>query len=200
MIKSFFFFALAGLAASGAANPVGQPSRYRWVVQPASVLQVSGKTTVNRFTCQNRGYLGADTLVLANGSTPQPTFVSGRVALPAAGFSCGHPVMTNDFQKIIRAKTHPHIIVALLSLERFPALGCEREPIRCVMNIWLAGVAKRVEVDCLIEGEASGVFHLRGTHCFQFADFNLEAPSKMLGMIRVHETLDVSFHLVLRNV
>jgi len=176
------------------------PPVYRWVVQPASSLQVSGKTNVNRFVCQNRAYRGADTLVLQNGGPAQPRFLQGRVALEADGFSCGNPVMTNDFQKTLQAKQHPHIVIALVSLERFPALACKNEPIRSEMNIWLAGTARRVVMDCLIEGEPSGVFHLRGSHCFQFSDFNLQPPSKMLGMIRVSETLDVNFHLVLRSV
>jgi hypothetical protein len=199
MIKTLFILALAGLAIPPSFAGPTQPAVYRWVVQPSSSLHISGRTNINRFTCRNRSYPGADTLVLSNGSPARAQFSRGRVALPAAGFSCGHPVMTNDFQKTIRAGTHPNIIISLLSLERFPVMGCEREPIRCEMTIWLAGVAKRVEMECLIEGEESGVFHLRGSHCFGFSDFNLEVPSKMLGMIRVHETLDVSFHLVLRN-
>jgi hypothetical protein len=177
-----------------------KPTRvHRWVVQPASKLKVTGKTNVNKFTCQIQSYCGADTLVLQDIGTIPPRFLKGNVSLEATGFNCGNAIMTTDFHKTIQSRIYPQIEITFLSLERFPSYSCRNELIKSNMIISLAGVSKTFEMDCVIEAEADGVFHLTGSRCFQFSDFNLEAPSKMFGMIKVDETLDVSFHLVMRS-
>jgi hypothetical protein len=181
-------------------NPPAKPTRmHRWVVQPASKLKVMGKTNVNKFTCQIQSYCGADTLVLQDAGAIPPRFLKGNVSLEATGFNCGNAIMTTDFHKTIQSKQYPQISIAFLSLERFPSYTCRNELIKSQMIISLAGVSKPFEMDCVIEAEANGLFHLIGSRCFQFSDFNLEAPSKMFGMIKVDETLDVTFHLVMRS-
>jgi hypothetical protein len=182
-------------------RPTGEkPVRvHRWIVQPASTLRVTGKTNVNKFSCQIQSYCGADTLILQDQGTQPPRFLKGDVWLEAAGFSCGNAMMTNDFHKTIQTKAYPQIAISFVSLERFPSYTCRNEFIKSNMVIALAGVARTFEVDCIIEAESNGVFHLVGNRCFQFSDFNLEAPSRMFGMIKVEEALDVSFHLVLRG-
>lgn len=181
-------------------SPTEKPTRmHRWVVQPASTLKVTGKTNVNKFTCQIQSYCGADTLVLQDAGQAPPRFLKGNVRLEATGFNCGNTIMTNDFHKTIQSKLYPQIEISFVSLERFPSYSCRNELIRSSMVISLAGVAKTFDMDCVIEAESNGVFHLMGSRCFQFSDFNLEAPSKMFGMIKVDETLDVSFHLVMRS-
>lgn len=172
---------------------------HRWVVQPTSTLKVTGKTNVNKFTCQIQTYCGADTLILQDGGHQPPRFLKGNVWLEATGFDCGNAIMTKDFHKTIQSKSYPHIEISFVSLERFPSYSCRNEFIKTNMIISMAGAAKAFEMDCVIEAESSGVFHLIGSRCFQFSDFALEAPSKMFGMIKVDETLDVSFHLVMRS-
>lgn len=170
---------------------------HRFIVQPESTLIVAGKTNVNAFQCTTL-YCGRDTLVLRESIGAPPKFLKGNVQLDASAFSCGMQLMTNDFNKTIKAKEHPAIAIDFISFERTPVYGCTEERFKGRMNISLAGITKTFDVDCAIEAKNNGIIHLRGNRVFEFADFNLTAPSRMMGMVRVEDKLEVKFNLALK--
>lgn len=169
---------------------------HRFIVQPTSKLTIDGKTNVNAFQCGTARYTGSDTLVLIEGSRRKPFFQKGYVGLDAASFDCGMPVMTHDFTKTIKADQYPAISVEFISFERIPIYTAQ-DKFKGKVKISLAGVTKTFQMDCSIEPKDSGLIHLRGGRSFTFSDFELEAPKKMMGLIKVDDTLVVNFHLVL---
>jgi hypothetical protein len=172
--------------------------RHRFIVQPSSKLIISGKTNVNSFQCSTL-YCGKDTLVLREGGPGyKPVFEKGYVGLDASAFSCGMQLMTNDFGKTIKAKENPAIVIDFISFERVPVYGCTEETFKGNLKISLGGVTNSFEVNCSIEVASDGLIHLKGGRKFVFSDFNLEAPTRMMGVVKVNEVLDVNFHLVLK--
>lgn len=169
---------------------------HRLIVQPSSKLTIDGKTNVNAFQCAITQYVGRDTLVLREGRNRRPVFTQGFVGLNAATFDCGMQMMTHDFRKTIKSKEFPVVSIEFISFERLPKYGAA-EAFKGKMKISLAGVTKPFEMTCTIETESSGYIHLKGSRRFTFADFNLEPPSHMMGLVKVQDALDVSFHLVL---
>jgi hypothetical protein len=169
---------------------------HRFIVQPESTLIIAGKTNVSTFQCTTL-YCGRDTLVLREGAG-RPVFLKGNVSLDAAAFSCGMQLMTNDFNKTIKAKEHPAIAIDFISFERTPVYGCSEERFKGRMNISLAGITKPFDVDCAIEAKSNGIIYLRGNRVFGFADFNLTAPSRMMGLVKVEDKLEVKFNLALK--
>ena len=170
---------------------------HRFIVQPESTLIVAGKTNVNTFQCTTL-YCGRDTLVLRESAGIPPIFLKGNVQLDASAFSCGLQLMTNDFNKTIKAKEHPAITIDFISFERTPVYGCAEERFKGRMNISLAGITKTFDLDCAIEARSNGIIYLRGNRAFEFADFNLTAPSRMMGMVKVEDKLEVKFNLALK--
>lgn len=171
---------------------------HRFVVQPSSKLTIDGKTNINSFQCAITQYFGRDTLVLQEGGrNKRPVFTKGYVGLEAASFDCGMPVMTNDFGKTIKSKEYPFIFIEFISFERGANYQTSGEKFKGKIKISLGGVTKAFDVDCTIEAKDSGMIHLQGGRDFTFSDFNLEAPSKMMGMVKVSDALKVNFHLVL---
>ena len=171
---------------------------HRFVVQPASKLTIDGKTNINTFRCSITQYFGKDTLVLQEGGrNKRPVFKKGYVGLEAASFDCGMPVMTNDFEKTIKSKEYPVIFIEFLSFERGSGAQLTGGKFKGKIKISIAGVTRPFDVDCTIEAKESGLIHLQGGRDFTFSDFNLEPPSKMLGMVKVNDALTVNFHLVL---
>lgn len=170
---------------------------HRFIVQPSSKLIISGKTNINSFTCSSL-YCGRDTLVLQEGGPgSRPVFLKGYVGLDASAFNCGLQLMTNDFGKTIKSREYPSISIDFISFERLPVYGCVEEKFRSHLKISLSGVTRLFEVTCSIEAKSDGQIHLKGGRNFAFSDFNLEAPTRMMGMVKVQETLDVNFHLIL---
>lgn len=170
---------------------------HRFIVQPTSKLVISGKTNINSFQCSSV-YCGKDTLVLQEGGPgKRPVFVKGYVGLDASTFNCGLQMMTNDFGKTIKSKEYPSISIDFISFERLPVYGCSEEKFKGNLKITLSGITRSFEVTCSIEAKSNGQIHLKGGRNFIFSDFNLEAPTRMMGMVKVKETLDVNFHLIL---
>ena len=170
---------------------------HRFVVQPSSKLTIDGKTNINSFQCAITQYFGRDTLVLQEGRNKRPVFTKGYVGLEAASFDCGMPIMTNDFGKTIKSKEYPFIFIEFISFERGANYQSSGEKFKGKIKISLGGVTRAFDVDCTIEAKDSGMIHLQGGRDFTFSDFNLEAPSKMMGMVKVSDALKVNFHLVL---
>jgi hypothetical protein len=170
---------------------------HRFIVQPSSKLIITGKTNINSFQCSS-AYCGRDTLVLQEGGPGnRPLFLKGYVGLDASAFNCGLQMMTNDFGKTIKSKEYPSISIDFISFERLPIYGCAEEKFRSHLKISLSGVTRSFEVTCSIEAKSNGQIHLKGGRNFIFSDFNLEPPTHMMGMVKVKETLDVNFHLIL---
>lgn len=171
---------------------------HRLIVQPSSRLTIDGKTNVNAFQCAITQYFGKDTLVLQEGPrNRRPVFKKGFVGLEASSFDCGMQVMTNDFGKTIKANKYPVVSIEFVSFERIPRYDGAEEKFKGKLKISLGGVTKPFEMNCTIETESSGVIHLKGGRDFTFSDFNLEPPSKMMGLVKVQDDLKVNFHLVL---
>lgn len=170
---------------------------HRFIVQPESTLVIAGRTNVNEFQCTTL-YCGTDTLVLRESAGTRPVFLKGNVSLDASAFSCGMQLMTNDFNKTIKAKEYPAIAIDFISFEKTPAFGCAEERFKGRMYISLAGITKAFDVDCSIEAKSNGIIYLRGSRTFAFADFNLIAPSRMMGMVKVEDKLEVKFNLALK--
>lgn len=165
------------------------------VVLPSSTLEVEGTTNVNNYKCAIVRYTGSDTLVLQEGGQNiRPVFVKGSVSLDASCVDCGMAMMTSDFKKAINFKEHPVIIVDFISFERMPKYTSGEEHFKGVLIISLGGVKKLFEVMCTIKA-VSGVIHLVGSHEFLFSDFKLSPPTRMLGAIKVNESLKVTFSL-----
>ncbi len=172
---------------------------HRLIVQPSSTLTIDGKTNVNKFSCAISQYMGTDTLVLREGGrNVKPVFTRGIVSLDASGFDCGMAAMTSDFHKTIRSKTFPAIVIEFILFERVPSYAYKEEKFKGIMKISLGGTTNLFEVDCTIEASPSGMIYLRGARNFKFSDFNLEPPAHMFGLVRVEDSLKVSFKLVLK--
>lgn len=173
--------------------------RHRLIVQPASQLLINGKTNVNKFQCAIAKYCGADTLILQEGGPKgKPIFIRGFVGLEANSFDCGMAAMTHDFDKTIKAKEHPIVGIDFKSFERVPTYGCSTEKFIGTLSISMAGISHTFDVDCTVETGTDGLISLKGGRVFQFSDFSLTAPSRMMGLVKVDDTLDVQFHLVLK--
>ncbi len=183
----------------GAAFGRGPVLVHRLIVLPTSTLSIGGRTNVNSFACTIAHYFGTDTLVLhEGGANVRPVFVKGSVDLDASTFDCGMALMTSDFRKTVKSKQYPAIVIDFISFERMPRYALEEEIFKGILKISLAGVTKLFEVDCSIEAKPTGLIHLKGARSFLFSDFNLVAPSRVLGAVKVKDKLNVKFHLILK--
>ncbi len=199
MKRTIIFFSLLVITSAFVQRRNSSMLIHRLIVQPTSTLTIDGKTNVNTFKCAIPQYIGKDTLVLHEGGhNVRPVFVKGSVGLDASSFDCGIAMMTSDFRKTIKSKSYPAIIIDFISFERAPSYTYGEEKFKGIIKISLGGTTKLFEMDCTIEASPSGIIHLKGGRDFTFSDFNLEPPKRMMGMVKVQQGLNVSFHLQLK--
>ena len=168
-----------------------------WIIVAGTKLAIQGSTNVNKFTCRF-DYYNNDTLqYLRNHRTGKLNFSNNRMTIPVRHFDCGSKQISSDFRKTLKSETFPELTIAFRSLENpFKQNDCF---IDGVIDITLACVTTTYTVRYLVRLDKNTIF-LNGTHPVNFSDFGLEAPTKLQGLIRVDEVLNVEFNLVLKEV
>jgi len=165
----------------------------RWVISENSSLLVNGSTNVNKFSCGILAYGQTDTLVVSK--TDRGVVLTGSIGLSVESFDCHNSMMTRDLRKTLKEREFPKLRINFLSLSRLPELTTQPQFIKGLVNIEIAGIRKRYEVDYQITIDAQKVIHLLGTREVNFSDFNLIPPRKLGGMIKTNDKLSVEFHL-----
>ncbi len=172
----------------------------RWVVLPGSNLHVNGSTNINNFACEITDYLLPDTLICNKlNAKGQVLAMRGKMDLAIADFDCHNKMMTNDLRKTLKYKEFPNLTIQFISLNSFPDF---RHPVSItgVVDISLAGVKKRFDISYLFTIDPRQQLHLKGARAINFTDFNLTPPSKMGGIIKAKDLLNVEFNLNLKSL
>lgn len=175
-----------------------EPDKGQWVIDPSSTLTIHGTTNLNRFSCGITCYANTDTLEYSlKDATCDLVFSKNEMVVPIHTFDCGSEMITKDFQEALQARRYPDLQIRFLSLSNFQRASAG-QTISGILMISLAGKSKRYSVTYNLEQVSQSKVTLRGTQPVCFSDFNLEAPKKMMGLIRVNEDLEVEFRLLLR--
>jgi hypothetical protein len=172
----------------------------RWLVSQNSSLSVNGSTNINAFSCVIPAYDQVDTLTVSENNKAGVVILSGMIGLSISSFDCHNSGMTKQLQKTLKEKQFPVLFIRFLSLHKLPELSTKPEFITGLVNINLAGVNKRFEINYQISQDAQKVIHLLGSRDLNFSDFNLIPPTKLGGMIKTKDKLTVTFHLKMKTI
>lgn len=167
----------------------------RWAINKNSGLSVNGTTNVNKFSCAVPNYDQIDTLTLSKNKTDNGISILGSIVLSINLFDCHNWGMTSQLRKTLNAKEFPVLQIKFLSLSKMPVLTAKPEPVTGLVEIKIAGVSKRFEVNYQITQTDQKNIRLLGSRDVNFSDFNLVPPSKLGGMIKAKDQLSVDFQL-----
>lgn len=168
----------------------------KWVIDYNSQLLIHGQTNVNKFTCFISCYNNVDTLAYElSPKSKELVFEKNGMIIPLFNFNCGNSMITKDFRATVKAEQYPYLKISFLSLDQ----NLKTKQATARMEITLANVVKRVTVKFGLNAKSDFV-QLTGQHEVCFADFALEAPQRMMGLVKVHEALQVEFNLLIRPV
>jgi hypothetical protein len=172
-----------------------------WVITKGGSLKVNGSTNVNDFCCEITGYSNPDTIVVyKNAGQDLILPVTGVMTLAVSGFDCHNSFMTKDLRKTLKEPDYPKMFIRFLTLNREPDFRFPGCPVTGLVDIELAGVTRRYEMNYSFTMDNQKTIHLTGSRAVNFSDFNLIPPRKLGGMIRTKERLDVSFQLNMKVI
>jgi hypothetical protein len=81
-----------------------------------------------------------------------------------------------------------------------PGTGMQEHTIKGVMDIELAGVTRRMDIQYTVKNHAGKIIQLSGSREMHFSDFKLVPPKKMVGLIKINEDIKVNVQLFFRKI
>jgi hypothetical protein len=171
----------------------------KWVIEKNSSMTIEGRTNINTFQCDIVEYLNRDTLLLYkdNSQSGKPITTKGALTINVNHFDCHQSHITADFKKTLKADKNSHMKINLLSLGYIKP-NMPAQTVKGWVEIQLAGVVRKMEIDYAVLAKQAGHLQLTGTKKVTFADFKMDPPKKLAGLIRVEQEIGVRFHLALR--
>ena len=173
----------------------------KWVIEKNSSLRIEGKSNVNGFKCDIVEYLNRDTIFLYKDASQaqMPVATKGGLIININSFDCHQNHITADLKKTLKAKENAYMKINLLTLGHIEP-NTSNQRITGYVEIHLAGITKKIEINYSVVKNQPGSLYLIGTKTVKFSDFMLTPPSKLAGLIKVEQDIKVRFELMLRFV
>ena len=169
-----------------------------WVVEKASYLGIDGSSNINEFTCDIQEYLKMDTL---RGMTDRDKgkylfTTNSHLSVDIRRFDCHQKYITSDFRKMLKAEQYPCIVIRFLTLDEFR----NGAVVKGQVIVELAGKKKVMDIAYNCSELTPDRVKLQGSKVMKFSDFDLVAPRKIGGLIRINEEIKVNFNLYFRKL
>ena len=171
-----------------------------YLLGPKSVLEVNGKTNVNSFCCtsQQRFSKGKFSYQFEAG-TSIINFQNSSLKITIAELDCGAKAINNDLHKALQADQYPSIVIDLqqaFNLECSDLTDCDRwVEFEAVTDITIVCTSKSVVIPIQVKKIDGHKFRVIGETTIELCDFGIEAPTALLGLIKVKDTLKINFDL-----
>lgn len=156
------------------------------VITGKSVV-IEGQTSFGKFSCHYQTHNKADTIYFESSERGKHPVLS--IHLPVEAFGCGNKMLNRDFSKTLKSDEYPIIQVWV---DRF----FKRDG-RYFSSLRLKLVGKELYMEELafkLEGDENDKV-LSATFGLDLQYFDLEPPKKLLGLLKVHNELNIDLRL-----
>ncbi|MEB2783500.1 hypothetical protein [Algoriphagus persicinus] len=170
-----------------------------WKIDSGSVIEIAGGTNISNFRCESKKYQGGEVLKETYFPERDISEWSGVITLKTFNFDCFNAIMTHDFRETLQIEDHPTISVRFLNLVK-DSENINQENLLGEVEITLAGVSKIYPISCVFLAKNGGKALLAGERKLAFTDFEINPPVKLFGAIKVRDSIEVNFGLVLEEL
>lgn len=147
-------------------------------------ITVKGNTSLGNFECTYNVENLGDTLSFINNITKDQF----RFDIPVGEFTCGNFLLNHDFRKTLKSKEYPKAYVKVTNLKK------NRKNYTCDLYLDIVG-KNLIYPDFKLRDNGTS---LNGDLILDFDHLELEPPSKLGGLIKVDELLNLSLSLSYR--
>jgi polyisoprenoid-binding protein YceI len=173
---------------------------HAWTLQPGSNMVVNGTSNVKDFACK------ADTMrvqIAATDAGAMKTILaaghpalSATLTVPAAQLDCNNGTMNDHMRDALKMKDHPDIT---FRVDSFTTAKGDSGVVASVHGtLTLGGTAKPITVVVHPLDGGSGMMHVAGSYSLVMSDYGLKPPTLMLGILKVHDPVQIVFDLLLK--
>lgn len=165
-------------------------------VEPESKLLIKGTTNINKFTCHfNISKLRNRIPVNFEVRDNKMIFNETYLILKNDCFDCGNKNINKDFKELLKTNEYPQIFIHLNEMQN---LNLNNSTSEVLLDMEIAGINKSYTIPVKIENNENNLL-VRGKLMMDINDFNLEPPKKILGLIKVNNTIEIDFQLLLQE-
>lgn len=164
------------------------------MVSDKSEIIIHGSTSINNFSCSSSLVLMNDTLPVL--ITPGKfIFTNARLIFTVNSIECGDNYSNKQLRNTLKSNQFPFILVDLMEISPDPSFFYKA---RTQLRVEVAGKQQLQNVNLILRRAAEDVYHLSGVTQISMSEYDLVAPSPMMGLIKVEDRLDIEIHLVLK--
>jgi polyisoprenoid-binding protein YceI len=157
---------------------------------PKSTLIIKGKSNVHEFECDYNTYELSDSLrVNFKKHDNMIVFENTQLLLEKKEFNCGGRGINKDFHKLLQTKDFPNI---KMNLKKVALSG--KNTVNAELSFTICEITKIYTVPISILNQHNKMI-FKGSIALSLQDFNLTMPKKIMGLIKVKDTIVVDINL-----
>lgn len=177
------------------------PAAATWTALPESRLWVDGTSTVQSYTCEAER-LEVRIRPASDASDVSldglQTAVRGvEIEVPVARLECGNGTMNNHMRNALKADEHPSVAFRMVGYEVLPEANGSAA-VRLQGDLTIAGKTRTLIMNAEATPQSGNRLRVTGTTQFNMTDWGVRPPRLMMGTLRVHDPIRVSFDILLR--
>jgi hypothetical protein len=170
-------------------------------IQNESYLTLVGSTNIASFLLIQKGdkITTKKFIIPVSQNKGQINFGQNQLALSVLNFSSDNPIAYHDFMQLLKVKQFPQLFVQLQNMTFLPN---SKKVVNTIngnadITITITGVTKNYLIP-FSSSRAGDVITVEGTHKFSIRDFGLVPPTKLMGIVRTSEIVDIKFHFIFK--
>lgn len=171
-------------------------AQVQYEVDPASRFWIEGSATTGPFTCEADEVDGFGR-VATSSTAEEVSATEVELSVPVQTFDCGNRRMNADLQEALQVDDHP---VIQYTLDEVRTVG---EPtadtpyqLQATGRLTIAGTERSIVVTLDGRAMADGRMQASGQVPLQMSDFGITPPTALLGLVRVHDDIQVRFRVL----
>ncbi|MBT8324061.1 MAG: YceI family protein [Winogradskyella sp.] len=191
LLSILLFAVLTSFVKVSELVPLNKEYRTQIFFSSNSSLRINCKTNINKFYCDFDINKVSDSLEISystNGS--KLDFSKASLILPNLFFNCGGRQINKDFHALLKTEEFPEIQLTLINLSFLEKDACNAI---VTVDIEICDIIKTYKIPVTINTDNS--INVAGKLPIDILDFSLEPPTKVLGMIKVSNEIEIEFHL-----
>lgn len=156
-----------------------------------SSLHIEGKTNVSKFSCLFDFNVVQDSIRLSyqkKGDVYE--FKNARLKIKNEGFDCGGKAINKDFHKLLKTDKYPEI---LMNVKKVTLKKSVLDSVQTQVEFTLNNITKGYTIQnyyCI----DNNTMQFCGTVDLNIEDFDLKAPKKVLGIIKVKNVITIDYN------
>ena len=179
----------------------GERNIITYTLNNTSWLAISGSTNINSFECLSSNAVPNNNIIVKASHEKEKLSFSNAVILVEVGsFDCKNPLINRDMYKALGGTNDSFIEIKLLEVK--PTSGnwyTHDGNLTASLEISINGISRIKEMKIDWQNAGGIEYHFIGRADISMSDFDIDPPSPALGMVKVNDSITVSFNYSVKS-